>query len=79
MKSLSANYNFGKKTTRRKTTSFWNRILQLTVMKFNFDVEKVLDEVDENLEIFCRLIFKGRDLASKIDSYIFVRTTGARR
>lgn len=50
-----------------------------TEFEFNFDVEKVLDEADENLEIFCRLIFEGRDLASKIDSSIFVRTTGARR
>ncbi len=37
------------------------------------------NEEDDNLEIFCRLIFEGKDLASKVDSYIFVRTTGARR
>lgn len=70
-------------TAKRKTTlkikTFELSDEVETEIEFNFDVEKVLDEVDENLEIFCRLIFEGRDLASKIDSYIFVRTTGARR
>ena len=50
-----------------------------TEFEFNFDIEKVLDEEDDDLEIFCRLIFEGRDLASKIYSFIFIRTTGARR
>ena len=47
---------------------------------FNFDVEKILDEeIDGKLEIFCRIIYKDSDIATKIDSMIVVRTERGRR
>ena len=49
-------------------------------IEFNFDVDKVLDEeVDGELEFFCRLIYEEKDLASKVDSTLIVRTEGGRR
>ena len=49
-------------------------------IEFNFDVEKILDEeIDGKLEIFCRIIYKGSDIATKTDSMIVVRTERGRR
>ena len=51
-----------------------------TEIKFDFDVEQVLDEeLDGELEVFCRLIYKGTDKASKINSKLVVRTQGVKR
>ena len=44
-------------------------------IEFKFDVGKVLDEeADGELEVFCRLIYGKKDLASRTDSRIIVRT-----
>jgi len=49
-------------------------------IEFNFDVEKIRDEeIDGKLEIFCRIIYKDSDIATKIDSMIVVRTERGRR
>ena len=49
-------------------------------IEFNFDVEKIRDEeIDGKLEIFCRIIYKDSDIATKIDSIIMVRTERGRR
>ena len=49
-------------------------------IEFNFDVEKIRDEeIDGKLEIFCRIIYKDSDIATKIDSMIMVRTERGRR
>ena len=51
-----------------------------TEIEFDFDVDKVLDEeINGELEIFCRLIYEEKDLASKSDSKLIVRTEGVRR
>ena len=44
-------------------------------IEFKFDIDKVLDEeADGELEVFCRLIYGKKDLASRSDSRIIVRT-----
>ena len=51
-----------------------------TEIEFDFDVDKVLDEeINGELEIFCRLIYEEKDLASKSDSKLIVRAEGVRR
>lgn len=51
-----------------------------TEIEFNFDVDKVLEEeIDGELEIFCRFIYEEKDLASKINTELIVRTEGGRR
>ena len=51
-----------------------------TEIEFDFDVDKVLDEeINGELEIFCRLIYEEKDLASKADSKLIVRAEGVRR
>ena len=49
-------------------------------IEFNFDIQRLRDEeIDGKLEIFYRIIYKGSDIASKIDSMIVVRTERGRR
>ncbi|MBP3607130.1 MAG: hypothetical protein J6J11_02260 [Treponema sp.] len=51
-----------------------------TEIEFNFDIEKVLDEeFDGEMEIFCRIIYEEKDIASKLNSKLIVRTQGAKR
>ena len=51
-----------------------------TEIEFNFDVERVVDEeVDGELEVFCRLIYNEMDMAAKIHSNLIVRTQGGKR
>ena len=51
-----------------------------TEIEFNFDLDKVLDEeINGELEVFCRLIYEEKDLAAKVDSTLIVRTEGGRR
>ena len=48
-------------------------------IEFNFDVDKVLDEDESMLEVFCRLIYNGKDLAVRENSTIHIHPTGDRR
>ena len=49
-------------------------------IEFNFDIQRLRDEeIDGKLEIFCRIIYKDSDIATKIDSMIMVRTERGRR
>ena len=42
--------------------------------------ERVVDEeVDGELEVFCRLIYNEMDMAAKIHSNLIVRTQGGKR
>ncbi len=51
-----------------------------TEIEFNFDIEKVLDEeFDGEIEIFCRIIYEEKDIASKRNTKLIVRTQGAKR
>ena len=51
-----------------------------TEIEFNFDIEKVLDEeFDGEMEIFCRIIYEEKDIASKRKTTLIVRTQGAKR
>ena len=49
-------------------------------IEFNFDTSRILDEeIDGELEVFCRLIYKDKDIASGTDSRLTVRTERGRR
>ena len=49
-------------------------------IEFNFDLDKVLDEeINGELELFCRLIYQQKDLASKVDTKFIIRTSGGQR
>ena len=50
-----------------------------TEIEFNFDVEKVVDEDNSELEAFCLLICNETDIASKIQNILIVRTSGGQR
>lgn len=51
-----------------------------TGIEFNFDIEKVLDEeFDGEMQIFCRIIYEEKDIASKQKTTLIVRTQGAKR
>lgn len=51
-----------------------------TEIEFKFDIEKVLDEeFDGEIEIFCRIIYEEKDIASKRNTKLIVRTQGAKR
>ena len=51
-----------------------------TEIEFNFDIEKVLDEeFDGEIENFCRIIYEEKDIASKRNTKLIVRTQGAKR
>lgn len=51
-----------------------------TEIEFDFDVDKVLDEeINGELEIFCRLIYEEKDLASKVNSTLIIRAEGVHR
>ena len=51
-----------------------------TEIEFNFDIEKVLDEeFDGEIEIVCRIIYEEKDIASKRNTKLIVRTQGAKR
>lgn len=45
-------------------------------IEFDFDVEKVVDEDEELIEIFCRVIYQEKDIASKIKNVLLLRTPG---
>ena len=42
-------------------------------------VTEIDEEFDGELEVFCRLIYKGTDKASKVNSKLVVRTQGVKR
>ena len=51
-----------------------------TEIEFNFDIEKVLDEeFDGEIEIFCRVIYEEKDIASKRNTKLIIRTQGGKR